>query len=49
MNIVKYPTFIHFLPYKLSSVSSPNSEKYISFKVRVEDNISAFQTVYSKG
>lgn len=48
MNIVKYPTFIHFLPYKLSSFSNPpNSEKYISF--RVEDNTNAFQTVYSKG
>ena len=38
MSIVKYPTFIHFLSYKRSIFSiSSNSEKYISFKVKIED------------
>ena len=43
MSIVKYPTFIHFLSYKHSIFSiSSNSEKYISFKVKIEDNTNDF-------
>ena len=43
MSIVKYPTFIHFLSYKLSSFSnSSNSEKSISFKVKIEDSTNDF-------
>ena len=45
-NIVKYPIVTHFLPYKLSSfLSPPNSGKYISFKLKVEDTTNAFQTI----
>ena len=43
MSRAKYPTFIHFLSYKLSGFSnSSDSEKYASFKVKIEDSSNAF-------